>query len=387
VTATTFDVIVIGLGGMGAASALELSRRGLQVLGLEQHQVGHDQGSSHGHSRIIRQAYYEDPAYVPLARRAYELWYDLEQRQGEHLLTICPCLSIGRPETPTITGVRSSAAEHGLPIEDLSADDLRRRYPQFQFEDEYVGVLDGSAGFLYVDTCVAALAAEASRLGARLIEGEAVVGWKPSGAGVEVATERAKYSAQHLVLAAGPWSGSLLRDANVPLTVMRQTPMWFGTSNDRQFGRDRFPTFMAETPEGYFYGLPALDRNGLKVARHYGAEEMSSPLQIERTTTEADEQPLRGFLNRHIPEANGPRRRASVCIYTLTPDRHFILDRHPRHPQVAVAAGFSGHGFKFATVVGESMAELVVDGRTSLGTERFRIDRFEAAEREVGRST
>ena len=379
-TGNTFDAIVVGLGGMGSAALFELARRGRRVLGLEQFVPGHDQGSSHGQTRIIRQAYYEHPAYVPLVRRAYERWYDLEQRQGVHLLTTCPCLSIGPPDGELVEGVRRSAAEHSLLIENLTAAEMRQRFPAFRFGEEYEAVVEPTAGFLYIEECVKAHVREAERLGAVVHAGEPTISWQAAGNGVEVVTAKGRYGAAKLILTAGPWAGGLLARHGAALTVMRQVPLWFGSSDAAQFRRDRFPVFIADTPEGHFYGLPAIDSNGVKVARHYGAPELPGPSAIERTVTDADEAPVRRFLREHIPSADGPRRRSSVCIYTLTPDRHFIIDRHPDHANVAIAAGFSGHGFKFASVVGEILADLVETGWAVLPIELFRIGRFREAE-------
>jgi sarcosine oxidase len=374
----TFDVIVVGVGGMGSAAACELARRGRRVLALEQFPLVHDQGSSHGHTRIIRQAYYEHPDYVPLVRRAFERWYDLEQRQGVHLLTGCGCLSVGRADSELILGVQRSAREHGLPIESLSAADLRGRFPEFRSGEAYTAVLEGSAGFLYVEECVRAHIREGQRHGAEIRERESVKGWKATAGGVEVTTDRGRYSAAKLVLTAGPWAGELLAGCGASLTVMRQVPMWFGTRDDAAFRRDVFPLYIVDTPEGYFYGFPVLDGHGAKVARHYGAPELTSPAGIVRESSPDDEQPLRDFLRTHLPGVNGPCRRAAVCLYTLTPDRHFVMDLHPDHPNVALAAGFSGHGFKFASVVGEVLADLVEQGRTSLPISMFRVSRFGA---------
>jgi sarcosine oxidase len=376
----TFDVIVIGAGGMGSAAVCELARRGRRVLALEQFTLGHDQGSSHGQTRIIRQAYYEHPDYVPLVRRAFERWYDLEQRQGVHLLTGCGCLSIGRPDSEMILGVQRSAREHGLPIEDLGAADLRQRFPQFRFADEYAGVLERTAGFLYVEECVRAHIREAQQHGATFRENEPVREWEATTTGVDVRTDRGHYSAVKLVLTAGPWAGQMLADRGAGLTVMRQVPLWFGTQNDAAFRRDVFPLYIADTPEGYFYGFPVLDGNGAKVARHYGAPELANPAEIARDIAPRDEEVLRCFLRAHLPGVNGPRRRAAVCIYTLTPDRHFVIDLHPDHANVAVATGFSGHGFKFATAVGEALADLAEKGSTALPITMFRAGRFAARE-------
>ncbi len=374
----TFDVIVVGVGGMGSAAAAELARRGRRVLALEQFAAGHDRGSSHGHTRIIRQAYYEHPDYVPLVRRAFGRWHDLEQRQGLNLLTGCDCLSIGRADSELVTGVRRSAREHALPVENLTPADLRGRFPQFRFGDDYEGVLERTAGFLHVDDCVLACVREARRHRAVVRENEAVRDWRAKPGGVEVRTDRGTYAAAKLVLTAGPWAGQLLARAGTPLTVMRQVPMWFGTRDAAAFRRDVFPLYIADTPEGYFYGFPALDAGGAKVARHYGAPELAGPAEINREPTPADEEPLRAFLRAHVPAIDGPRNRASVCTYTLTPDRHFVIDLFPGEPDVAVAAGFSGHGFKFAPVVGEALADLAEAGRTALPISRFRIDRFPA---------
>jgi sarcosine oxidase len=371
-----FDVIVIGVGGMGSASACELARRGRRVLALEQFALGHDRGSSHGHTRIIRKAYYEHPDYVPLVCRAFERWYDLEQRQGLHLLTECPCLSIGRADSAMIAGVRASAEEHNLPVETLSPTDLRRCYPQFHFSEEYAGVLERSAGFLYVEDCVQAHTCEAVRLGATVQDQEPVKSWQANEREVIVETTAGRYHAARLVITAGPWAGQLLARRGASLRVMRQVVQWFGTQNDAVFRRDVFPLYIADTPLGHFYGFPMLNTNGAKVAQHYGAPELNHPSEIDRTLSSEDEERTRGFLRSYLPGVNGPRRRASVCIYTLTPDRHFILDLHPDYPNVALAAGFSGHGFKFASVVGEILADLAETSRTDLPIGMFRIERF-----------
>jgi sarcosine oxidase len=375
-SANIFDVIVVGVGGMGSAAACELARRGRRVLALEQFALGHDRGSSHGHTRIIRKAYYEHPDYVPLVRRAFERWYDLEQRQGIHLLTECPCLSIGRSDSPMIEGIRASAAQHQLPVETLIPSELRRRFPSFRFGDEYVGVLERSAGFLYVEDCVQAHACEAVRLGATILDNEPVVSWQANERGVSVQTTAEHYTAASLVLTAGSWAGELLARRGAFLRVMRQVVQWFGTRDDTSFRRDVFPLYIADTPGGHFYGFPVLNAKGAKVARHYGAPEVNAPSEIDRAIKPQDEETIRAFLREHLPGINGPCRRASVCLYTLTPDRHFVLDIHPDHPNVALAAGFSGHGFKFASVVGEILADLVDKRKTELPIEKFRIDRF-----------
>lgn len=376
-----FDAIVIGVGGMGSAAAYELARRGRRVLALEQFALGHDRGSSHGHTRIIRKAYHEHPDYVPLVCRAFERWHDLEQRQGIHLLSECPCLSIGPADSTMIAGVRASAAQHHLPVESLSAAEMRQRFPAFHFGEDYVGVLEHSAGFLYVDDCVQAHACEAVRLGATIRDNEPVISWQAGERDVMVQTTADRYTAARLLITAGPWAGQLLARQGAFLRVMRQVVQWFGTRDDRQFRRDVFPLYIADTPRGHFYGFPVLNSSGAKVAQHYGAPELTAPSEIERTVKPADEETARAFLSQYLPAIDGPCRRASVCIYTLTPDRHFVIDLHPDHANVALAAGFSGHGFKFSSVVGEILADLADNGRTDLPIGMFGIRRFNEGER------
>jgi len=371
-----FDAIVLGVGGMGSAAICELACRGRRVLGLEQFGFGHALGSSHGHTRIIRSAYYEHPDYVPLVSRAFERWHDLEQRQGRRLVTPCPCLSIGPPDGELLTGVRHAASAHSLAIESLSAANLAKRYPSFRFEGAEAGVLEHSAGFLFVDDCVAAHVAEAQRHGALFRENEEAVSWQVEGDSVVVHTRQERYTAARLVLTAGPWAGRLLGLLGVSLRVMRQVVFWVGTTDEQQFRPEVFPIFIADTPDGYFYGLPAIDSQGVKVAQHYGAPELLDPAEISRTITVEDETPVRQFLRAHLPSVDGPMRRSSVCIYTLTPDRHFVIDVHPEHPQVVIAAGFSGHGFKFASVVGEILADLCESGKTSQPIDRFGVRRL-----------
>lgn len=378
-TRTTFDVIVVGAGGMGSAATFELARRGRSVLALEQFPLVHDRGSSHGHTRIIRRAYYEHPNYVPLVRRAFERWYDLEQRTGRHLLTECPCLTIGKPDGEVVGGVLAAAREHALAVERLPPADLTGRFPQFQFDDRYVGVLERDAGFVYVEDCVLAHLDAARALGATIQPEEPVVAWAAHRDGVTVTTTKGAYHAGRLVLTAGPWAGRLLGDRGRRLRVMRQTILWFGTTDESAFRRDRFPIFLAEVPGGPFYGLPAIDTRGLKVARHYGAPELNSPDDVKRAVRPSDERPVRNFLTAHLPAAAGPLRYAQTCMYTLTPDRHFLIDLHPDYRNVAVAGGFSGHGFKFASVVGEVLADLVETGRTGWPIDMFQFDRLAAS--------
>jgi sarcosine oxidase len=376
--ASSFDAIVLGVGGMGSATCFELARRGRRVLGLEQFPLVHDRGSSHGHTRIIRTAYAEGPEYVPLVRRAFERWYELEQFTGRHLLTECACLNAGPPGSEHVGGVRTSVREHALAAEELTGDEINRRFPAFRFPAEYRGILERAAGFLYVEECVRAHIDAAVSLGAEIRAGEPAREWRAVGDGVEVVTDKGTYRAAKLVVTAGAWATKFLTDIGVPLCVMRQVLTWFDVGGRAELRRDTFPIFIAEVPGGSFYGLPAIDRFGLKVARHYDAPPLPAPDGVEWDTGPEDERGVRAFLDAYAPGV-GALTKAQVCMYTVTPDHHFVIDVHPRFPQVSVACGFSGHGFKFASTVGEIMADLAESGTTKHEIGTFRATRFAGA--------
>lgn len=370
-----YDVIVLGLGGMGSAALSQLARRGQRVLGIEQFPLVHERGSSHGQTRIIRTAYYEDPCYVPLLRRAFALWHDLEQRTGRHLLTRCDCLTLGPDDGELLTGVRTAARDHSLALHELGAN-VPERYPAFHLPPGMQGAYETEAGYLYVEDCVRAHLDDARTHGASIHAEEPVLGWEANASGVTVRTALGEYHAERLIITAGAWATRLLADLGVPFSVMRQTLLWFPPKHPERFRRDRFPIFIAETDAGAFYGLPMIDPRGVKVARHYGAPELSGPESVDWTVYPEDETPVRAFLDRVFPGEFGPCFAGQVCMYTLTPDRHFVIDRHPAHERVVAAAGFSGHGFKFASVVGEILADLVLEGKTAWPIDPFRATRF-----------
>jgi sarcosine oxidase len=372
----TYDVIVLGVGGMGSAAAFELARRGHRVLGLEQFTLAHDRGSSHGQTRVIRQAYSDHSAYVTLLRRAYERWFDLEQRSGCPLFTVCGCLTLGQADGDRVSGVLQAAWEHDLPVERIAAAELRRRFPPFRLDDDFVGVLEPQAGFLRVEDCVATYAGEARRLGADLRTHETVLSWEATGSGVIVRTASGNFAAERLIVSAGAWAGRLLAQLGLPLTVRRMVLSWHATADDALFHQDCFPVYRAQVPEGIFYGFPVIDEHGHKVARSDSGTDIGGPDELNRTPTPADEAECLPFLDRYLPAVIGPARGSRVCMYTMTPDRNFILDQHPYHASVIIAAGFSGHGFKFASVVGEILADLAEKGRTDLPIEPFRIGRL-----------
>ncbi len=371
-----YDVIVLGCGGMGSAALAELARRGVRVLGLEQYPLIHNQGSSHGETRIIRLAYYEHPDYVPLLRRAFERWYELEQVCGEQLLTETGMLSMGEPNSELITGIQHAATEHSLQLENYSAREVQQRWPQWRLPESYVGVFENMAGYLRVERCVRAQLRVAANYGAQIIAEEPVISWQADAYSVSVRTASETYHAAKLVIAGGAWNPDLLGGLNLPLTIARMVPCWFEVPDPLLFTRQRFPCFFLTSSAGEFYGFPQIDGQGLKLAPHHCAQEVSSPTEIDRTTTERDEEPLRSFASEWMTVPLGRCLKRSVCMYTLTPDRHFVIDRHPQHDNIVFAAGFSGHGFKFASVVGEILADLAISGTTALPIQMFRAARF-----------
>jgi sarcosine oxidase len=375
-----FDVIVAGLGAMGSSAAYHLAKRGAKVLGLEARNAAHDQGSSHGESRIIRQAYFEDPAYVPLVLRAYELWEELEAESGHDLLNITGGLSIGSLSSSLITGCLKSARAYGLAHDLLDAKEMKRRFPQFELAANEVAFHEQQAGYLRPEECIKQHLHCASRRGADLRFEEPILSWTAdeSGEGVSVVTERRSYHAKSLVLSVGPWTNELVPSLPVPLTVSRRVMFWFRpTAQQATFDKGVFPIFLWEPEQGpLFYGFPRIDENSdPKVAIHHGGEDCT-PSSIDRSIRPRDVAAIRSAIEFRIPALNGEVSRAVTCMYTMTPDQHFIIDAHPRHPQVSVATGFSGHGFKFSSAVGETLAELAMTRKTSSDIALFSASRF-----------
>jgi len=357
---STYDAIVLGTGGVGSAALLHLAARGLRVLGLDRFTPGHDRGSSHGQTRMIRQAYFEHPAYVPLVLRAYDLWQDLERRHGQRLYFEVGLLQIGPPDGEVLPGVKRSAELHGLEIDELAGQQAEKRFAGFKVPRDCAAIFERRAGYVLVEACVLAHLDEAAKLGAELHCEETVHSWRTLGDSVEVITDRGRYEAGRLVIAAGAWAGRLLAELAIPLTVLRKPVYWWAATSDVYRPERGCPGFLFETPTGIFYGFPQLDQRGVKVAEHTGGIAVDDPLSVQREIDPEDQQRVRSFALRHLPELSGACVDHSVCMYTMTPDSHFVIDRHPEHPQVMFAAGLSGHGFKFAPVLGEALADMAL---------------------------
>ncbi|HYI11116.1 MAG TPA: N-methyl-L-tryptophan oxidase [Thermoanaerobaculia bacterium] len=373
------DAIVVGLGGMGSAAVSHLAARGHRVTGIDRFTPAHDRGSSHGRSRIIRQAYFEGAEYVPLLLRAYELWQELERDTGTSLLTITGGLMIGTPESETFAGSVASARAHGLPHEILDANEIRRRFPPFHVTPELVALYEPMAGFVDPERSILAHLRHAARLGAELRFEEPLLSWEASPAGVRVTTTRATYEAERLILATGPWAPQVLSDLGLPLTIERQILFWFDPIGGvAPFHQDRFPIYIWELEDGLqFYGFPAQDGppGGVKVAFFYHGEPCT-PETIDRNVAPSEVDQMRSVIAGRIPALNGPLLDAVTCMYTSTPDHDFILGLHPEHDNVVLASPCSGHGYKFASVIGEILADLAIEGTTRHAIGAFGLGRF-----------
>ena len=373
----SYDAIVLGVGGMGSAALYQLARRGLKVLGLERYDIPHDMGSSHGVTRIIRLAYYEDPSYVPLLRRAFELWRELEKETEDTLLVTTGSVDAGPAGGSVVRGSVASCETHELPHELLTSKELARRFPAYHLPEDAMANYQPDGGFLIPEKCIVAHVNAAIAAGAEVHGRERALSWEPAGEGVKVRTERGSYSAGRLVVCGGAWTGRLVPELDRLLAPERQVVGWFQPLRPELFTPSVFPVFNVAVSENErYYGFPVFGVPGFKVGRFHHLFEAVDPDTMDRQPNAADEKVLRDFTDRYFPQASGPPTMLKTCIFTNTPDEHFILDVHPDLPQVSIAAGFSGHGFKFCSVVGEIMADLATQGHTEHDLGLFEVRRF-----------
>lgn len=369
-----WDVVVVGCGVMGASVSYNLAKRGLRVLTLERYGVNHEFGSSHGQTRIIRTAYYEDPRYVPLLRRAFDSWRDVEKKSGKKLLEMTGGLMIGPPDGELVTGVLRSAKEHNLPHEVLSADEAEKRFEAFTLGDGFNAVHEKNAGILFAEECVRALVGLASEAGCDFRFSEQVSRWRSGSEGIEVETPSGTQVADRMVLCAGAWNAGLLGGI-LPLTCERQVLLWFSSGGKSYFIPPKMPVFIAEEERGvFYYGIPDVG-HGVKVARTHGGE-VSDPDKVRREVTQKDVTPVREFVSKRLKKLDGQPIATTTCIYTNTPDLNFAIGLHPEEPRITILSACSGHGFKFGSVMGEVIADMATDRRPSydltfLGLERF----------------
>jgi len=375
----SFDAIILGLGAMGSAAAQQLAHRGRRVLGIDQFTPPHDKGSSHGGSRIIRQAYFEGPDYIPLVLRAYELWHELERESGARLIHTTGGLVLGRRAGELVSRTIAAAERHNIAIDVLEPADLAQRFPAFSPHAEDLGVFERLAGYLIPEDCIRAQLKSASQAGAELHFEQEVLSWSAQPEHVKVRTKTGEYEGKHLIITAGPWAGEIL-GSGFPLRVTRQVTAWIQPAcGIEPFLPERFPVFIADDAEGGYaaYGFPAIDGadGGIKVAVH-GSNIACTPGTVDRSVHKIDIAPIIGALRQRIPMIDGELIRAKTCLYTMTPDEHFIIGPHPQKPSCTVACGFSGHGFKFAPVVGEVLADLSTTGSTKHPIAMFSPRRF-----------
>jgi sarcosine oxidase len=368
-----YDVVVVGVGGMGSAALYHLARRGKRVLGLERFDVPHELGSSHGLTRIIRLAYFEHSSYVPLLRRAYELWRELETEAGEQLLHVTGIVE-GGPRI--LEGVLRSCAEHDLPHEVLRGDEVTRRYPAYRLPAELEVVFQPDGGFVVPERCIVTHVEGALRRGASVRARERALEWEAGENGVRVTTDRGLVEADRLVLTAGAWSQDVARLPPGLVRGVRQSLAWLQPTRPEHFTPSAFPVFNLGLDGEHFYGFPAFGIPGFKLGRYDHFAEGGDPDSIDREPTLEDETPLRAFAERYFPEGAGPTIALKTCLFEPTPDEHFLIDRHPETDLAVLGAGFSGHGFKFCSVVGEILADLAVDGATRHDIDFLRISRF-----------
>ena len=376
---STYDLVVIGLGGMGSAVAAQAAMRG-RVLGLERRTLGHESGSSAGRTRIIRKAYFEDMRYVPLLERAYELWRELEAATGSTLLDLIGVLMCGPPESATLAGVRASAARYDLPIDDFTTAELRAHYPQMRPLEGEVGVLEHDAGAIFPEAAIAAHLRLAQTRGAELRGDTGVRSWQRTAGGRLDVTlkDGSVVETERLAICAGPWSRSVLASLDVPLRIQRNVQLWFQTRNSG-FARGDFPAFLLDRAglPAHLYGFPDFG-DGFKAALHgFGA--LTDPDTLDREVHPPDVDIVQAPLEAWLPGAGATYRAGKVCMYSLTPDEHFIIDRHPGDDGVVIACGFSGHGYKFCSVVGELVAQLAFDGSTKPDIGFLALGRFAGA--------
>ena len=371
-----YNVVIAGLGAMGSSAAYHLARSGLKILGLDRFAPPHNQGSSHGQTRIIREAYWEHPLYVPLVRRAYDYWAELERESGRTLFRRTGGLMIGMPDEELIAGTLKSISEHQIAHEVIGVEEINRRYPAITIRNEKsIGVIEHRAGILFPEICVEAHLDLARKHGAELLFDEPVTGWEIEGEGIRVSTSKSEYSAGRLLISAGAWASGLMHNLSLPLAVERQVLLWFKPAgNPALFSPEKFPIFLWGYKPGHMiYGFPDLGE-GLKIAFHHNGQTVT-PQSINRSVGPQEVESHRAILRQFLPEANGDLLNSAVCMYTNTPDGHFLIDFHPESDRVLIASPCSGHGFKFSSVIGGILCDLLTEGESSFDLSPFRLDR------------
>ncbi len=371
-----YDIAVLGVGGMGSATLYTLAKRGLNVCGIEQFGVAHDRGSSHGETRLIRKAYFEHPDYIPLLNRAYDLWHEFEKKAGEKLFVENGLIVAGKPDSEVIKGLDLCYEKHNLPHEKLTVNEARKRFPQFHLPEDFIIYFDPIAGFLYVEKSVEKFAELSQKNGAILYTNEKVLTWQANQNHISITTDRRKIVAGKLIITSGAWANREMLSLGIDFDIWRKVLFWYDSPEIANYKLDGFPNFYVELDFGSFYGFPAVNEMGLKIGEHEIPGISSLPDEVRRTLQPSDEPVILQFIEKVFPRFQPVRTNFTVCMYTITPDFNFILDVHPEYENVIIGAGFSGHGFKFAPVIGEILADLAIDGSTSHPIEFLRVNRL-----------
>lgn len=369
------EVVIVGAGSMGMAAGFYLAKLGINVLLLDSHNPPHDKGSHHGETRIIRHAYGEGSQYVPLVLRAQQLWEQLEQESGTKLFLQTGVLCAGDRGSSFVEEAVASGRKYSLPIEQLSNEEMSYRWRGFAFPEGFSGCYEPHSGVLFSEQCIAAFRKLGEENGMEVLPYTRVERIEMNANGAVIETNDETYYADFAVVSAGAWSGKLLREMGLelPLQPVRKTVSWVQCKQEL-YDAQVFPAYTVDLLNAHYYGFPSIAGSGVKAGRHDGGENIDPDTPISPYGPK-DEAEIRSFLDKCLPDANGPLVKGSTCIYTLTPDEDFILDRHPEYPQLFIAAGFSGHGFKFSSVVGEIISQVMTKGKSQFDLSVFSINR------------
>lgn len=375
--ANEYDVVVVGVGGMGSAALYHLARSGADVLGIERYDVPHDMGSSHGNSRIIRRVQNERPSYTPLVERAYELWRRLEDEHGERLLHTTGSVHAAPRNHDSVASAVALCEDRDIPHEALDGDELNERFPGYGLPSEFRAVFQPDGGFLVPEECIVAHVAGAHRRGAEVHARERVLDWRSTEHGVRVDTDEGQYRAERLVVTAGAWTPKFVERLRGETVPERRVMAWFRPREPAHFAPDAFPVFTVDTPDGHAYGFPEFDVPGFKIGCRPDSPTAVDPDEMDREPTDAEERRHREFAERYFPDGAGPTMRLATCMMTQSPDDDFVVDVHPDDERVVVATGFSGNGFKFSSVIGEIVADLALDGESDRALDRIGFGRLQ----------
>jgi monomeric sarcosine oxidase len=369
-----YDVTVVGVGGVGSAALHHLARRGVRAIGIDRFSPPHDRGSTHGHTRVIRQAYYEHPDYVPLLKESYREWFDLEAHIGRKLFHQIGLLELGPADGAVVPNVLRAAEQYEVPVESLTAAEIEARWPGLRTGSDLVGVFEPGAGYLLVEDCVEAHLSAARAAGAELRLNTEIIDVTTNEQEAYIRTsDGVEIESKCVIYAAGPWSARMFPNL---LTVRRKSLFWFANTDQRYAATSGFPVYLFELPHGIFYGFPQIDQRGVKFAEHSGGRTVEDPLKVDRTIDAEEERRLVDVLTNYLPGVSSRVTGHAVCMYTMSPDEHFIVDRHPDLANVVFAAGLSGHGFKFVPVLGRALADMALDRGTDLPIDFLSLKRF-----------